>query len=102
MVVSHGSEGGPYYVAYNYRTDIMCIRRYIDGKPHQSSAGPTPPKDTAMIAPVVKKNGAIVVFAQKENGAVMHAYQKAENGGWAGAEEGVTNAKWYALGNPGK
>jgi len=29
MVVSHGSEGGPYYVAYNYRSDIMCIRRYI-------------------------------------------------------------------------
>jgi hypothetical protein len=29
MVVSHGSEGGPYYVAYNYRSDIMSVRRYI-------------------------------------------------------------------------
>lgn len=29
MVVSHGSEGGPYYVPYNYRGDIMSIRRYI-------------------------------------------------------------------------
>jgi cell wall-associated NlpC family hydrolase len=29
MVVSHGSEGGPYYVAWNYRSDIMSVRRYI-------------------------------------------------------------------------
>jgi hypothetical protein len=29
MVVSHGSEGGPYYVPYNYRRDVMQIRRYI-------------------------------------------------------------------------
>jgi hypothetical protein len=29
MVISHGSEGGPYYVAYNYRRDIISIRRYI-------------------------------------------------------------------------
>lgn len=29
MVVSHGSEGGPYYVRYDYRSDIMQIRRYI-------------------------------------------------------------------------
>jgi hypothetical protein len=29
MVVSHGSEGGPYYIPYNYRSDIICIRRYI-------------------------------------------------------------------------
>lgn len=29
MVVSHGSEGGPYYLPYNYRSDIMSIRRYI-------------------------------------------------------------------------
>jgi hypothetical protein len=29
MVVSHGSEGGPYLVPYNYRSDIMSIRRYI-------------------------------------------------------------------------
>lgn len=28
-VISHGSEGGPYYLPYNYRTDIMCIRRTI-------------------------------------------------------------------------
>ncbi len=29
MCVSHGSEGGPYYVAFDYRSDIMQIRRYI-------------------------------------------------------------------------
>lgn len=29
MVISHGSEGGPYYLPYNYRSDIICIRRYI-------------------------------------------------------------------------
>jgi cell wall-associated NlpC family hydrolase len=29
MVVSHGSEGGPYYVRYDYRSDIMEARRYI-------------------------------------------------------------------------
>jgi cell wall-associated NlpC family hydrolase len=29
MVISHGSEPGPYYLRYNYRSDIMCIRRYI-------------------------------------------------------------------------
>lgn len=28
-VVSHGSEGGPYWLPYNYRSDIMSIRRYI-------------------------------------------------------------------------
>jgi hypothetical protein len=29
MVISHGSEPGPYYLAYNYRSDIIAIRRYI-------------------------------------------------------------------------
>ena len=29
MVVSHGSEAGPFYVRYNYRGDIMQFRRYI-------------------------------------------------------------------------
>ncbi len=29
MCVSHGSEGGPYYVPFDYRSDIMCIRRFI-------------------------------------------------------------------------
>lgn len=28
-VVSNGSEGGPYWLPYNYRSDIVCIRRYI-------------------------------------------------------------------------
>lgn len=28
-VVSNGSEGGPYWLPYNYRSDVMCIRRYI-------------------------------------------------------------------------
>lgn len=29
MVVSHGSESGPFYVKYNYRADVLQIRRYI-------------------------------------------------------------------------
>lgn len=29
MVVSHGSEGGPYYLPWNYRSDILSVRRYI-------------------------------------------------------------------------
>lgn len=29
MVVSHGSEGGPYYLPYDYRSDVMEIRRYV-------------------------------------------------------------------------
>lgn len=29
MVFSHGSSAGPFYLPYDYRDDIMCIRRYI-------------------------------------------------------------------------
>jgi hypothetical protein len=29
MVISHGSEAGPFYLAYNYRPDVLQIRRYI-------------------------------------------------------------------------
>jgi len=29
MVISHGSEAGPFYVPYNYRPDVYQIRRYI-------------------------------------------------------------------------
>lgn len=29
MVVSHGSEPAPLYLPYNYRSDVMCVRRYI-------------------------------------------------------------------------
>ena len=29
MVVSHGSEAGPFYLPYNYRGDVREIRRYI-------------------------------------------------------------------------
>jgi len=29
MVVSHGSEEGPFFVRYDYRPDILEIRRYI-------------------------------------------------------------------------
>jgi hypothetical protein len=29
MVVSHGSEAGPFYLPYNYRSDVMGFRRYI-------------------------------------------------------------------------
>jgi cell wall-associated NlpC family hydrolase len=28
-VISHGSEGGPYKVRWNYRPDLMEVRRYI-------------------------------------------------------------------------
>ena len=110
IVISHGSESGPHRLAYNYRSDFMSIRRYIDGNPHQATGGsstpapppiPKPPEDTVSLFAVVKKDGRLEVFVQKQDGTVMHAYQKAENGGWAGAEEGKA-AKWYGLGNPGK
>jgi cell wall-associated NlpC family hydrolase len=29
MVISHGSEPAPFYLAYNYRSDVHQIRRYI-------------------------------------------------------------------------
>ena len=29
MVVSHGSEEGPFFVRYDYRSDVMQFRRYI-------------------------------------------------------------------------
>ena len=29
MVISHGSDSGPHYLPYNYRSDVMQIRRYI-------------------------------------------------------------------------
>jgi cell wall-associated NlpC family hydrolase len=29
MVVSHGSEEGPFFVRYNYRSDVLQFRRYI-------------------------------------------------------------------------
>lgn len=29
LVISHGSEGGPYLLHWNYRSDAMSIRRYI-------------------------------------------------------------------------
>lgn len=29
MVISHGSEVGPLYLPYDYRADVMSIRRYI-------------------------------------------------------------------------
>jgi hypothetical protein len=29
MVISHGSEGGPYYVRWDYRSDINVVKRYV-------------------------------------------------------------------------
>jgi len=29
MVVPNGSEAGPFHLAYNYRSDVLSIRRYI-------------------------------------------------------------------------
>jgi len=29
MVISHGSEAGPFYLPIDYRSDLMVIRRYI-------------------------------------------------------------------------
>lgn len=29
MVVSHGSQNGPFYLPYDYRRDVMQVRRYI-------------------------------------------------------------------------
>jgi len=62
---------------------------------------PEPPEDTVSLFAVVKKDGRIEVFVQLSSGEVKHAYQVAENGGWAGSAPGK-NATWYSLGNPGK
>jgi hypothetical protein len=47
-VISHGSEAGPYLLAYNYRGDVMSIRRYITGAAPSTKPPPakpaTPPK----------------------------------------------------------
>lgn len=32
MVISHGSENGPFLLPYNYRSDIQSVRRYIHWK----------------------------------------------------------------------
>lgn len=107
MVISHGSEAGPYYVAWNYRSDVMSIRRYIDGDAHSATGGsapaplPEPPEDTVALFAVLKQDGRIEVFVQRESGQVLHTWQTAKDGGWAGAEKGK-NASWYDLGNPGK
>jgi hypothetical protein len=29
MVISHGSEGGPFYLPHDYRSDVNCIRRFV-------------------------------------------------------------------------
>lgn len=29
LVVSHGSEGGPYLLPWRYRSDVLSVRRYI-------------------------------------------------------------------------
>ena len=29
MVYSHGSEAGPFFVPWNYRSDVMQVRRYV-------------------------------------------------------------------------
>jgi hypothetical protein len=29
MVISHGSEPGQFQLAYNYRPDVLSLRRYI-------------------------------------------------------------------------
>jgi hypothetical protein len=29
MVISHGSESGPHYIRWDYRSDINCVRRYV-------------------------------------------------------------------------
>lgn len=104
MVISHGSESGPHYYAYNYRSDIQSCRRYIDGKPHAATNPPNPPpppEDAVALTAILKQDGRIELFVQKDNGSVMHTWQKEKNGSWAGSGEGK-NASWYGLGNPGK
>lgn len=53
LVNSHGSEGAPKLLPYNYRRDIMSIRRYI---PEPTAKAPTKPKPRS--APAAKKSKA--------------------------------------------
>lgn len=53
LVISHGSESGPHLLPYNYRADIMSIRRYI---PEATAKAPTKPKPRS--APAAKKSKA--------------------------------------------
>jgi hypothetical protein len=110
-VISHGSEAGPYRLAYNYRSDVQSLRRYIDGNPHQASGGtapaPTPPpteEPVVAISAVVKQDGRIEVFCQtegKDQDTVWHTWQVAKNGGWTGSEKGKVTT-WQNMGKLGK
>jgi len=63
---------------------------------------PDTPEDTMAIAVATMPDGRFEVFIEKaSDGSVWHAWQ-AKEGGWAGAESGKQNAKWYPLGTPGK
>jgi hypothetical protein len=94
-VISHGSESGPYRIAYNYRSDIQSLRRYIDGRPHQATVapttpgGPTKPEGQNMIASEVANNGTLQLFVVGKNrDTVWNDYQP-KNEGWHGGKPGA-------------
>ena len=78
-------------------TRVMDMAR---GEASAPVPGPEPDEGAELFS-VVKRDGRLETFAQKASGEVLHAYQTAENAGWAGSEPGKA-AKWYSLGNPGK
>jgi hypothetical protein len=102
-VISHGSENGPYRVAYNYRSDIQSLRRYIDGRPHNVITGgvaPTPPtpqppkeEDIVAIATGTNNGGAFHVFVEAKDGSVWYTWQKKGESAWQGGKQGVSVAK---------
>jgi hypothetical protein len=98
-VISHGSEAGPYRLAYNYRSDIQSLRRYIDGKPHEAvstgpSPTPTPPPKEAdydMVCTVLNSAGALHVFAASGK-AVTYTWQRKGETSWNGGKSGTAPA----------
>jgi hypothetical protein len=85
--IYHGPDPGP----------------YGQGSPAKPVQEPIPqlPEGTMAIAVGTMTDGRLEVFVETKDGEVFHAYQ-AKEGGWAGAEAGKRNAKWYSLGTPGK
>lgn len=91
-VVSHGSEAGPYLLAYNYRPDIMNIRRYITGTAADSSS--TPAKPPPSTVPAVKTPPPLHVdyFDRRHNpkcADVRVWQQRMKARGWRLAVDGV-------------
>ena len=102
MVISHGSESGPHYLSYDYRSDVMAARRYIDGRPHDATRPPpvasSPPAPAAVIPPTedeimaissaVSASGALHVFYEAKDGSLWYTWQPKNQNAWEGGKPG--------------